>query len=263
MKRTHFLFKGAKIAFSEKGTGRNVLFIHGFLGAKELWNSYQKRLAKNYRVITLDLLGHGGSESIGYVHSMELIADSIAALFKHLNIRKSFIIGHSLGGYASLAFAEQFPDRVNGLIMINSSAQGDNQQRLESRNQLIELVKQDKEKALRLLVPSFFNLKKRNTHWQVKKYLKLALQCSEKSIIASIEGMKIRKEREIVLKFAPFPYRYIIGKQDAILNEEKLIQESKLSRKGGAILLEDASHMSFLEVEEQVFRVINRFLKKN
>lgn len=259
--KSAFLFRGANVAYSIKGKGQNVLFIHGFLGSKEVWNSYQKRFSKNYRVIAVDLAGHGNSDCIGYVHTMELFADSIHALLKHLNIKKSFIIGHSLGGYVALAFAEKFPDSVSGLCMMNSSAKGDDQYRLKSRDQLIELVKSDKERALELLIPGFFNLKKRNTHWHIKKYLKLAGNCTERGIIATIEGMKIRKEREIVLKFAPFPYSFIIGEKDSILKSEVLIEESKLNENGIYYLVENTSHMGYMEAEEKVFGLLKRFLK--
>lgn len=254
-----FSFLGAKIAYSIKGKGRSVFLIHGFLANKRIWKDYQNRLSKKYQVVAIDLAGHGNSECIGYAHTMEIFGDSVKALMQHLNIRKAIFVGHSLGGYVSMAFAEKHPDNVLGLIMMNSTAKGDSKQRIQSRNQLIDLIKQNKDKALELLVPSFFSVKKRNTHWQVKGYLRMAKQCSERGIIATIEGMKIRKEREIVLKFAPFPYLYIIGLQDQILVADFLKNESKLGENGAFVLLENGSHMCLLEEIEKVYRIIKQF----
>jgi pimeloyl-ACP methyl ester carboxylesterase len=257
-----FLFRGATIAYSVKGKGRAILLIHGFLGAKEVWKDYESRLAKNFKVISIDLPGHGNSDCIGYVHNMELMAECCKNALHHLSIRKAIIVGHSLGGYVSLAFGEKFPDAVLGLILVNSTAKGDSADRKKSRNQLIKMVKKDRLKIVGLLVPSFFSIKNRKTTWQVKRYLKLAKNCSEQAIIATAEGMKIRKEREIVLKFAPYPYHYIIGKQDSILPWKQLVKETEIGMNGSYSLLEDASHMSLMESKEQVFRIIKSFSKR-
>ena len=257
-----FIFRGANIAYSTKGKGRAIVLIHGFLGAKEIWNEYQSRLAKNFQVICIDLPGHGKSACIGYVHNMELLAACVKQLLKQLNKRKAIIIGHSLGGYVGLAFAEMHPEAVLGLILINSTANGDSKAKVSSRNQLIELVKKDKSRAIDLLVPTFFSHKTRKTGWQIKSYLKMAQHCSEQAIIATIEGMKIRKEREILLKFAPFRFHYIISENDSILPSNQLIAETEIGENGSYTIIEDSSHMSIMDKKEQVFRVIKTFSKQ-
>jgi pimeloyl-ACP methyl ester carboxylesterase len=258
----NFVFRGATVAYSKKGKGRTILLIHGFLGSKEIWKDYQTRLARNYQVVCIDLLGHGDSECMGYVHNMELLAESVTALLKHLNIRKAVVVGHSLGGYVALAFAENYPDSVLGLLLINSTAKGDSKTKQKSRSKLIELIKKNKQQAISLLVPGFFSLKTRKTSWQIKGYLAMAKKCTEQGIIATVEGMRIRKEREIILKFAPFKYHYIIGAKDSIFDAEQLILETKIGDFGSFNLLEDASHMSILETKEQVFKIIKDFSKR-
>lgn len=257
-----FVFRGATITYSVKGKGRSILLIHGFLGAKEIWKELESRLAKNFKVVSIDLPGHGQSDCIGYVHNMELLAECCKGLLNHLSIRKAVIIGHSLGGYVSLAFGEKFPDSVLGLMLVNSTAKGDSEDRKKSRNQLIKLVKKDRLKLLATLVPTFFSIKNRKTTRQVKRYLNMAKNCSEQAIIATAEGMKIRKEREIVLKFAPYPYHYIIGVKDSILDFNQLIKETKIGEHGSYSLLDDASHMSLIESKEEVFRAIKFFSKR-
>ena len=256
------VFRSATIAYSVKGKGRSILLIHGFLGAKEIWKELESRLAKSFKVVSIDLPGHGQSACIGYVHDMELLAECCKSLLTHLSIRKSIVVGHSLGGYVSLAFGEKFPDSVLGLMLVNSSAKGDSEDREKSRNQLIRMVKKDRLKLLTSLVPSFFNIKNRKSTWQIMGYLKMAKNCSEQAIIATVEGMKTRKEREIVLKFAPYPYHYIIGVHDSILNCDQLIKETKIGANGSYSLLEGASHMSLVERKEDVFRAIKSFSKR-
>ncbi|MFT6166059.1 MAG: pimeloyl-ACP methyl ester carboxylesterase [Vicingaceae bacterium] len=257
-----FVFRGATIAYSVNGKGRSILLIHGFLGAKEIWKELDSRLAKNFKVVSIDLPGHGESDCIGYVHNMELLAECCKSLLSHLSIRKAVVVGHSLGGYVSLAFGEKFPDSVLGLMLVNSTAKGDSEDRKKSRNQLIKLVKKDRIKLLTSLVPSFFSINNRKTTWQIKRYLHMAKKCSEQAIIATAEGMKIRKEREIVLKFAPYHYHYIIGVQDSILDSNQLINETKIGMYGSYSLLDDASHMSLVESKEEVFRAIKSFSRR-
>ena len=91
-----FEFRGAKIAYSTKGKGRTILLIHGFLGAKEIWKDFESRLARNFKVISIDLPGHGKSHCIGYVHNMELLADCCKHLLTHLSVRKAIVVGHTL-----------------------------------------------------------------------------------------------------------------------------------------------------------------------
>jgi len=257
-----FVFRGATIAYSTSGKGRAILLIHGFLGAKEIWKELEGQLAKQFKVVSIDLPGHGQSECIGYVHNMELLATCCRGLLTHLSIRKAVVVGHSLGGYVSLAFGEQFPDSVIGLMLVNSTAKGDSAKRKKSRDQLIKLVKKDRSKILTSLVPGFFNLKNPATAAHIKSYLHMANECSEQSIIATAEGMKIRKEREIVLKFAPYHYHYIIGAQDSILNSEQLKNETQIGVNGSYSLLEDASHMSLVESKDEVFKAIKSFSKR-
>jgi len=257
-----FDYRGGKIAYTVKGHGRTVLFIHGFLGDQTIWNAYTKALKSNFRTITIDLPGHGKSDVFGYVHQMEYVAELIQALLKELNVRRCVLVGHSLGGYISLAFAELFPDQVISLVMLNSTARGDGPEKNQARDQLIQLVKKDQKKALQLLVPTFFRKSGRGTHLMKMAYLKKAMSCKPQGIIAAIEGMKHRKEREIVLKFAPFPFLFIAGELDEVFNYKDLESQSRLNEKGQYLLLKASSHMSVLEEKEKIISALKSFVNK-
>lgn len=260
--RKQIEFRGEPLFYTEKGKGRAMVLLHGFLGSVELWSNISPRLAKRFRLICIDLPGHGGSAPLGYVHSMELLADAVLAVVSELQLRKIILVGHSLGGYVALAFAEAYPDITKGLVLINSSAKGDNKSRLESRDQFIRLLKNNKDKALRQLVPSFFQMQQKGLHWKTRKYLQWARSCSLQGIIATVEGMKLRKEREIVLKFSPYPYLYIIGENDPLFNMEFLKEETNLGERGAFEILTKASHMAPLEDPEGVLRCLLKFSKQ-
>lgn len=258
----HISFRKGKLSYTDKGKGKAILLLHGFLGCKELWSEHAKELSKTYRVISVDLPGHGNSDSLRYIHSMELFAEAIKTLVSYLKLKRIVLVGHSLGGYVSLAFAEKFPDAVRGLIMMNSTAKGDSASRKKSRNQLIGLIKKNKNRAIEMLVPNFFSYKSRTTHWKVKKYLRSAKKCSSKAIVATIEGMKVRKEREIILHFSPFPYAYFIGEYDAIISLKDQTEEASLNQKGSSELFEHSSHMIYMEEEARSINRIRKFVSK-
>lgn len=255
-------FLGEKISYSIQGKGRTLFLIHGFLGSKKLWGPLVKRLKNHFQVIAVDLPGHGDSNCIGYVHSMEMMADMVDSILAAHKIRKAILIGHSLGGYVSLAFAEKFPDKLHGLVLVNSTANSDSEDRVSSRNKLIELVKHNKDRAVEMLIPSFFVGETRKIKLLQKRYLKEAHRCSKRGIIASVEGMKVRKEREIVLKFAPYPYLYIIGQKDPILNPKVLREQLKLGEVSYELSLNESAHMSFLEEEGKVYATLRKFGQK-
>ena len=115
-------YKNTKISFTDEGKGTAVVLLHGFLENKTMWKAFVPELSKKYRVITVDLLGHGETECLGYVHAMEDQADMLFALLLHLKIRKVVLVGHSMGGYVALAFAELYPDYMKGLFLLNSKS---------------------------------------------------------------------------------------------------------------------------------------------
>ena len=99
------LFKNTKISYTDTGKGAVVVLLHGFLENKYMWKDVIPIISKNKRVLAIDLLGHGKSECIGYIHSIELMAEVVFAVLKSLRIRKITLIGHSMGGYVSLALS--------------------------------------------------------------------------------------------------------------------------------------------------------------
>ena len=115
-------FKNANISFSDQGKGTAVVLIHGFLENATMWKNVVPEISKRNRVVTIDLLGHGKTDCLGYIHTMELFAATIAAVLKALRIRKCVLVGHSLGGYIALAFAEKYPQKVKGLCLMNATS---------------------------------------------------------------------------------------------------------------------------------------------
>ncbi|NBU81309.1 MAG: alpha/beta hydrolase [Flavobacteriaceae bacterium] len=255
------IYKNIKISYTDQGKGTAVVLLHGFLENKTMWDNYVLKLSKNYRVITIDLLGHGETECLGYIHAMEDQADMIFAILTSLRIRKVILVGHSMGGYVGLAFAEIYPDYVKGLFLLNSTSRADSIERKNNRNRAIKAVKQNYTNFVRMSIANLFSEGNRELMAKEIEKVKLeALKTPLQGIVASLEGMKIRKDREVLLHFAPYPIHLVLGKKDSVLPYEEnsnQIEETKV----GLTTFPDG-HMSHIENETELNRVLVDFLKK-
>ncbi|WP_417362573.1 alpha/beta fold hydrolase [Galbibacter sp.] len=253
-------FKGTTVYYQDEGQGSTVVLLHGFLENSTIWNSVKASLVKRYRVISIDLLGHGNTGCIGYVHTMEQMAEAVKAVLYWLKLRRVSFVGHSMGGYVALAYAEAYPDDVKGMVLANSTARADSQERKKNRDRAIELVKKDHRTFVRMGVSNLFRPKNRKVFSEeIKRLKKEALKTPLQGIVAALEGMKIRDDREILLHFTPFAKMMIIGKKDPVLKYEELIDQIENT---SVKLIEFADgHMSFIENKAEFIEEINIFLK--
>ncbi|TXE13210.1 alpha/beta hydrolase [Seonamhaeicola algicola] len=254
--------KGINIFYTETGKGSAIVLLHGFLESSKIWDTFVPKLAKKNRVVCIDLLGHGNTECLGYIHTMELMAEAVEAVLKHLRIRKSTFIGHSMGGYVALAFAEKNPDNVKGLCLLNSTASADTPEKKQNRARGIIAVKQNHKTFIRHAVSNLFipeNHKKFAT--QIKQLIKDCQKTPLQGIVAALEGMKIREDREVLLHFSPYKKMMIIGKNDPILNYNNLISQTKDTNVNVVVL--DGGHMSFIENESACLANIMHFIENN
>lgn len=237
-----------------------MVLLHGFLESSVMWNDYVAELSKSKRVICIDLPGHGNSDCFGYVHSMELMAECIKAVLDELNIRKCVMVGHSMGGYAALAFADMYPDNLRGLCLFFSTTREDSPEKKKRRDQAIRLVKQNHKSFIRAAIPQLFRPKNRIVFKEEIKQLKQeALKTPQQGIIAALQGMKNREDREIVIRFCPYEVLFVIGKYDPVLPYEELLEQAQYSERAKAELIPDIGHMGFIEKKEECLKTLKRF----
>ena len=255
------IYKNTKIFYTDEGKGTAVLLLHGFLENKTMWKAFMPNLAKKHRVITLDLLGHGETECIGYVHVMEDQADMIYTLMLYLKIRKVVLVGHSMGGYVALAFAELYPEHVKGLLLLNSTSKADSEERKINRARAIVAVKQNYGAFVSMSIANLFSEDNRERlSKEIEKVKKEALKTPLQGIVAALEGMKIRKDRQALLHFATYPIELVLGKKDGVLNYDENIEQIE-GTKVQLTTFPDG-HMSHIENEKELKQVLENFLKK-
>ncbi|MCB0479969.1 MAG: alpha/beta hydrolase [Flavobacteriales bacterium] len=253
-------YKKARVYFTEKGTGKTVVLLHGFLENSTMWKFAIPELSKKYRVVSIDLPGHGKSACFGYVHTMEEMAEAVKSVISQLKIRKASIVGHSMGGYVSLAFGDLFPDHTRSICLFFSTTKADNAQKKKSRNGAIELVKKNHKSFVRIAFPLLFRSKYRTVKRdEIKLAKEEALKTPKQGIIAALEGMKRRPSREVLLKFAPFPIHFISGQRDPVIDIKTIGNQLKGADKSTAIILKGPGHMGHIESPEECLKELKAF----
>ena len=253
-------YKNTSISYSDTGKGTAVVLLHGFLENKTMWKDLAPILSQKNRIITIDLLGHGETDCFGYVHSMEDNAEIVKAVLSHLRIRKAVLVGHSMGGYVALAFAELYPNTIKALVLMNSTAREDSAERKHNRDRAIKAVKQNYINFVRLSVANLFSENNRERLENEIENVKLeALKTPLQGIVASLEGMKIRKDRQFILRDSLFPKLLILGEKDGVLiYKDNLPQIENTDVK---LVTFPNGHMSHIENKEELRKVLIEFLR--
>lgn len=254
------LYKNTTISYSDSGKGNAIVLLHGFLENKKMWKEYVDFFSEKYRVITIDLLGHGESEPLGYVHKMEDNANVVNEVLKNLKIETAIIVGHSMGGYVALAFAELYPDKIQKLVLLNSTSKEDSEERKLNRTRAIKAVKQNYASFVSLAIANLFSENNRTRlAEEIEKVKTEALKTPLQGIIASQEGMKIRKDREWILKENRFPVLLILGKKDPVLNYEENL--SQIEDTTAELVSFEDGHMSQIENKEELKIALSHFFE--
>ena len=257
---TSIPFKNASLSFSDTGKGTAVVLLHGFLENSSMWKQLSSELSKRNRVIAIDLLGHGNSDCLGYVHSMELFAETVEAVLKHLRIRKCILIGHSLGGYVALAFAEKLPQKVKGLCLLNSTSYEDDEARKKLRTRANKMIQNNFAAMVRMSFTNLFGPKSKTIFKEEIEVAALeALQTPMQGYIAAQEGMQLRANRNHVLTDNSFKKLLIIGKKDPVLDFETSLDEAK--KTNSAFVVFENGHMPHIENKLALNDALKEFIK--
>lgn len=253
-------YKNIRVNYTSTGKGSAIVLLHGFLENSSMWSDLVPILSKKNNVITVDLFGHGKTEDLGYVHTMEEQAAMVRSVLKILNIRKVTLIGHSMGGYVALAFADLFPKNTKGVCLMNSTAYPDTTEKKINRDRAIEVVKQNHQTFVRISIPQLFSEENRILlESKIEAVIKEGLRTTKQGIIASLEGMKIRKDRTSILKKDELKKLLILGKKDSILNFED--HQRQVKNTDTELIILSQGHMSHIENNIELTFVLENFIK--
>ncbi|MBC8079926.1 MAG: alpha/beta hydrolase [Gorillibacterium sp.] len=255
--------RAAPIAYEEHGSGSPLILLHGFCGSSRYWEQIIPYLESAYRVVVPDLRGHGKSAAPeAAVYPMEAFASDIEHLITVLNIERPIVLGHSLGGYITLALAEKLGDQLAGFGLIHSTALPDTEEGRAGRDKGIAVINNEGIAAfVEGLIPKLFAPEHLTTQPEdVARMKEIGRGTSLHGAAAAQEGMKQRVDRNHVLEGAIQPVLLVAGAKDGVIPAERTFSVNKASFTN--VTLASAGHMSMIETPEELAQVILTFCKR-
>jgi len=246
-----FYYKNIPIHYEAFGKGPAIFLLHGFLESSTMWNPLIQEFSKKNTLVTIDFPGHGKSGVIAETHSMELMAEVVNEVIQNLQISSATFIGHSMGGYVALAYAELFPEKVEKLILLNSTPIADSEERKENRNRALKVIDQNPQAYISMAIGNLFAETSREKFASEIETLKNeAYSFPVEGIKAAIKGMRDRKDRtEVLTGFKKGKYM-ILAEDDPIL---PILEAKKIAEQCGcSVKIIEGGHMSMIENRDSV-----------
>lgn len=258
------LFQQHTLHYRDEGREhpQTLVLLHGYLQNLDIWSSYILTYMRSMRVITIDLPGHGYSECLGTEHTMELMARTVKAVLDDAGVEQCVMIGHSMGGYVALAFADLYPHHLRGLGLVNSHALADTQEIIDRRLDICEQVTRNRASHIVGFIPPLFDDSRRMALAQeIKDLQDQCLETKEESIIAAQCGMASRPSRTHILQELEVPILFVIGKNDPRIPVELALAQAMLPHHAEIMVLDHVAHMAHLEEREFVKPRIRNFVQ--
>lgn len=254
-------FQGGHIAYRLEGKGEPVVLLHGFCEDSRVWEDFkQDLLEEKFRVITIDLPGHGQSSPLATA-SIEGYAAGVLAVLDHLKLSQTVLIGHSMGGYTALAIAEQRPQLLSGLGLFHSHPYTDSEEKKAARHKQIAFInRQGHHLFVKQLVPKLFAKRYAKSHpFEVDKLIHRAVRYPVQGIIGGLEAMASRPDRSAILRDVSCPVLFIVGQEDAAVPAAFSTQQLALPRLASIHVLPKVGHMGMLESTRATQLMVRQF----
>jgi pimeloyl-ACP methyl ester carboxylesterase len=257
----NLVFQSAQIFYRVSGTGRPLLLVHGFAEDGSIWDEQVRYLKQRYMVIVPDLPGSGRSPFNTQLSTIDDYASCLKALAEKEKLGSCIMIGHSMGGYISLACAEKFPGLLHGFGLFHSTAYADSEEKKNARRKSIEFIRQYGSAAFihqsvpNLYAEHFKNQAPQTVSALVEKYAGF----DPLSLIQYYEAMIKRPDRTAVLKKFPGPVLFVIGEQDKAVPMEDCLQQCHMPGWSQIDILENVGHMGMIEHAAGSGRIIEQF----
>jgi pimeloyl-ACP methyl ester carboxylesterase len=246
--------------YREEGTGPTVILIHGFPMNQQVWNDFAEKLSASLQVVTLDLPGFGKSRALPDGFSLDDVALTIHDWIRQKQYDKPVIIGHSLGGYVTLALADHDADSMAGMCLFHSTALADSDEKKQSRNKVLDFIEKQ---GVHAFTSNFISqLYADPQHSSITKVKNIAVQSSKETVSGYTKAMRDRKDRTHMLKTFPRPILFLAGEKDQSIPPDTIHQQVSLNKQAEAIILPEVAHMGMFESEGACIKRVKNFVEK-
>ncbi len=269
MESKTFTYQSSKIFYRTVGKGKPVVLVHGFAEDSEVWKNQIEFLQDHCFLIIPDLPGSGKSESIN-----DMSIEGMSEVIKELINREApgsspfgggwvGAVGHSMGGYISLALAEKYPEMLSSIALVHSSAFADSDEKKANRLKSIEFVKKNGayEFLKAVITDLFTETWAANNPQTVDRQIEKSKAFPDEAIIAYYHAMINRPDRTPVLKNFNKPILFIIGEHDKAVPFQQSMQQCYLPNQSHIHILRNSAHMGMLEETDKVNEILPGFLK--
>jgi 3-oxoadipate enol-lactonase len=260
-KTVHTHVNGITIAYSDQGTGLPIVFLHAFPLNRTMWATQEHGLSSQFRIITIDLRGHGESDAPLWRYTLDQSADDVRALLDHLAIQQALFVGLSMGGYILFAFYRKYADRMKGLILADTRAQADKEEEKARRFQMAQIAHTQGAAAIAdLMIPKLLSPATIQTKPDLVGQVRAMIEGSQISGIAGdLMAMAERPDSVLLLTQITCPTQIIVGQLDqgTPVSDAKLMAEhipgSRLA------VIPNAAHLANLEQPQAFTQLVAAF----
>jgi pimeloyl-ACP methyl ester carboxylesterase len=261
-----FVYDTAQIHYRDEGEGTAVMLLHGFGEDGQIWDQQIRFLKTHCRVIVPDIPGSGASdllrETTNTIIGINTYAAVINALLDHENIEHCILLGHSMGGYIALAFAEMYPERLEAFGLIHSTAFADTEEKKQIRRRGIEIIGEYGAGAfLKTTIPNLFGKSFKETQsQQIDVLIKKGQSFSSAALQQYYASMIERPDRTAVLQGNRLPVLFVIGTEDNAAPMADVMQQTPLPDISYIHVLPGIGHMGMWEAPDQLNKILLAFV---
>lgn len=251
---------GNTLCYSDQGEGETIVLLHGFCGSAEYWEQVIPSLAGRYRVIAPDLRGHGESDAPLGAYTIEGMADDVLALLDALKLSRVILLGHSMGGYVALSFAQRYADRLTGFGLLHSTPYPDGEEAKEKRLKAVSTIQNDGITSfVDGLVPGLFApaVAEASPHL-VERAKEIGYRTPPQGAAGAALAMRERPDRRDVLSASELPVLLVAGAEDKVVPAERTFTSDKPRVTQATI--PGAGHMSMFEAPDRLAEIIVSFV---
>ena len=252
---------GINIDYTDQGTGDPLVFIHAFPLSKRMWEPQVRALSKDYRVITLDLRGHGESETLLWNFTLEDYAKDVHALLHYLDIRRATFIGLSMGGYILFAFYRMFSDIVQALVLADTRAQADNEEGKAGRLAMAQTAYKEGPSIIAdMMIPKLLSAATVEHQQDLVDQTRTMILGNEASgIVVDLMAMAARPDSTSVLSQISCPTLLIVGEDDVPTPPSESHYMAERIQQAQLVIIPRAGHLSNLEQPEAFNQALATF----
>lgn len=243
---------GIRLAYERRGTGSPLVLLHGYPLDHHLWDEVVPLLQDTFDLIVPDLRGFGESSTVDSFYTMEDIASDIAALLDHLEIEKTAMVGHSMGGYVALAFARLYPERITGLGLVSTQVLADAPDRRDGRYKSAAEVA---DKGIASVVAAMTS--KFTSDARLQEFARQSMERQQPAAyIGALKAMAERVDSTPLLSSLTVPVVIVHGDADSLIPIDRAREVKVALRNAHLVEISEAGHMPMMEAKEKTAQAL-------